>query len=182
MGPRISNASLTAPSGWESADRIPPRTATPGRLINACGSAPRSLLSNIVFLTTIFGLITLVISGCTASGSAPRTYRVATTLAASGFGLTARLQGLLAGETNSDGTACFSITQDNVKTVLIWPSGFSAQGTPLEIRDESGRALAEVGKQIALSGGPGQTPVTAPILGCSEVRQVWVVAEVVPLR
>jgi hypothetical protein len=123
-------------------------------------------------------LIALIFASCTAPGI---TYKVATTSTSSGFGLNAGLQGQLDGQTNGDGTACFWITNANATTVLLWPRGFSAQGDPLEIHDDKGRMLAQVGKQIALRGGRGQTPPAGPILGCSGTHQVWVVAEVVPL-
>jgi hypothetical protein len=123
-------------------------------------------------------LITLIFASCTAPGI---TYKVATTSTSSGFGLNSRLEGQLDGQTNGDGTACFWITSGNVRTVLLWPRGFSAQGDPLEIHDDKGQSLAQVGKQIALRGGRGQTPPAGPIFGCSGTHQVWVVAEVVPV-
>ena len=131
-----------------------------------------------LFRIVAFPLITLMFVSCTAPGFK---YKVATTSTSSGFGLNARLQGQLDGQTNGDGTACFSVTNGNETTVLLWPRGFSAQGDPLEIHDDKGRRLAQVGEQIGVRGGRGQTPPAGPILGCSGTHQVWAVAEVVPL-
>jgi hypothetical protein len=137
-----------------------------------------SLMTERLFLIVAFPLIVLMFVGCTAPGIK---YKVATTSTSSGFGLNSRLEGQLDGQTNGDGTACFWISNANVTTVLLWPRGFSAQGDPLEIHDDKGRRLAQVGEQIALRGGRGQTPPAGPIFGCSGTHQVWVVAEVVPL-
>jgi hypothetical protein len=63
---------------------------------------------------------------------------------------------------------------------LIWPKGYAAQDEPLRIFDEKGHPVGEVGKQIALGGGPGRSPYGS-VVGCGEANQVWVVSEVVPL-
>lgn len=162
----------------ESVYRIPERPVTAGAPPHLVAARGVSLMTERLFLIVVFPLITLMFVSCTAPGT---TYKVATTSTSSGFGLNAGLEGQLDGQTNGDGTACFWITNANVTTVLLWPRGFSAQGNPLEINDDKGRRLAQVGKQIALRGGLGQTPPAGPIFGCSGTHQVWVVAEVVPL-
>jgi hypothetical protein len=131
-------------------------------------------------LTAIVFAVALILISC--SGPGISAYKLATVSSSSGLGLNAKLEGPLAGKTNDDGTACLWITDSGVTTVLIWPQGFSAQGTPLEIHDGKGQRVAQVGHRVALRGGLGQPPPSGSVLGCGEVRRVWIVAEVVPLN
>lgn len=145
-----------------------PLCATPVR--------PRPLIA-VRFRFPILSLVmALVFSSCAGAGN----YRVATHSSPSGFGFDATLQGVLAGKANIDGTACFSVTNEGITTVLVWPQGYSASGSPLQVLDQQGHAVGTVGQSIHLRGGLGPDPASTPVLGCSGAQQVWLVAEVVP--
>ena len=124
--------------------------------------------------------MTVVLCGCNIASIGPRpTFLVATTSASPGFGFNARLQGKLQGKTNSDGTACFFVTQGSLRTILVWPQGYLARGNPLEVLNENGHSIGQIGQEIALRGGLGQTGLVA---GCGNAAQTFAVAEVVPLN
>lgn len=60
---------------------------------------------------------------------------------------------------------------------LIWPDGFTASGNPLSIHDASGKQIGIVGRQIALGGGLAPDGTTT--MGCTGVRESWLVGTVI---
>lgn len=126
-------------------------------------------------------VIALLFSSCVGSGNASTNYRVATDSSPSGYGFDALLQGVLAGHGNIDGTACFSVTNEGITTVLVWPHGYSASGSPLRVLDQNGYPVGTVGDSIHLRGGLGPDPASIPVLGCSGAQPAWLVTDVVPL-
>jgi len=89
-------------------------------------------------------------------------------------GFLALAHGVLSGEVNLDGTACFWLGNAAQRTVLKWPAGYTAGGTPLSVRNEKGSRVAVVGQFVSLAGGlaPGGTSVA----GCYGFAEVWLVS------
>jgi hypothetical protein len=86
---------------------------------------------------------------------------------------------VLKGQSNNDGSACFWVERDGIKTVLVWPANYSGRGLPLAIVDAKGNTLAEVGQYIILRGGLAPS---GPLVGCSQANRVWIVNEVLQSR
>jgi hypothetical protein len=105
-------------------------------------------------------------------------YKVATGYSSvEGLGFDSGLDGLLGGQTNGDGTACFWIGDGASRMVLVWPQRFSAGGHPLAIIDGKGHALATVGQYVGLRGG--RAPEGSDrALGCPRTQE-FLVGEVV---
>jgi hypothetical protein len=87
----------------------------------------------------------------------------------------------LAGQANFDGTACLWFEDGRNRTVLIWPSGYTARGQPLAVIDQNGNPVAVVGRPYGFGGGfsiqGGNGP--NPVLGCGNVTSAWAVG---PMR
>ena len=108
-----------------------------------------------------------------ASGS--KVYTVATSN--SSVHTLARIQGVLAGQSNADGTACFWLPEaGGERMALIWPHGYSARGNPLSVVDDNGHNLATVGRMVALGGNKDLAPQR--VIGCSASQTVWYVGAV----
>lgn len=122
--------------------------------------------------------IIFLVSACVPPG--PASFAVATAPSSpSDAGWTARLEGVLKGQSNNDGSACFWVERDGTKTVLVWPANYSGRGMPLTIVDAKGNKLAGVGQYVILRGGLGPS---GPLVGCSQASRVWIVAEVLQSR
>lgn len=89
------------------------------------------------------------------------------------------MNGKLQGSVNADGTACLWIQNGATVTGIVWPNGYYADGYPLTIRSADGSAMGTVGETVSLGGGLGQDPRVAPVLGCRQASQAWIVSEVV---
>jgi hypothetical protein len=122
-------------------------------------------------------LIIFLLGAC-VPGESHGSYKVAT--APGTVSALSRSDGLLAGKTNGDGTACFWIGDGQDRTWLVWPQGYSAEGNPLTIVDQNGRVLATVGKRVALGGRRDEGPAT--VQGCTGAGQVWVVGGLTKLE
>ena len=72
-----------------------------------------------------------LIAGCAPSSSGGITYKIATAAERSDFMHLARTDGVLNGQTNADGTACFWLGDVTSGVALSWPYGYSARGNPL---------------------------------------------------
>jgi hypothetical protein len=106
------------------------------------------------------------------------TYRVATAYSSiPGLGFDGGRSGVLGGQTNPDGTACFWVGSGQDQAALVWPEGYSAHGNPLAISDARGRVLATVGQYVALRGGLAPEG-SKPPLGCPASAQQFLTAEV----
>ena len=88
--------------------------------------------------------------------------------------------GLLAGQTNPDGTACTWVGEGSNRTVLIWPTGYTAGGKPLGVFNEKGKEVAVVGGHYNIGGGlviqdglNSRTGMPGKVLGCGNVRAGW---------
>jgi hypothetical protein len=91
------------------------------------------------------------------------------------IGLTARVDGVLAGRVNADRTACFYFNNGLGPLTLIWPSGVSARANPLRVVDSRGQLIARVGDHVTFGGGLSPEPVGSPELGCGKAQQDWLV-------
>jgi hypothetical protein len=103
----------------------------------------------------------MVLVSCAGPG-----YKVATTGAEEGLGFNSGLDGVLAGQGNPDGTACFWISNGADRTLLVWPKGYSAGREPLSILDATQKKLATVGDKVSFRGGLGSGNATA-VTGCT---------------
>ena len=87
--------------------------------------------------------------------------------------MTARLDAVLHGQANPDGSACFWVPDGQSRVALIWPQGYFAKGTPLAVYDEKGELIGVVGKSVALGGGRAAPDAT--VSGCSDFIEAWIV-------
>jgi hypothetical protein len=104
----------------------------------------------------------------------PKSYKVATWYATTpSAGSLTSGTGLLGGQTNADGSACFWLGSAEDRAALLWPPGYSARGNPLSIFDEKGQMIATVGKVVTLDGGVAPEDVIAKgIFGCPKTPLV----------
>jgi hypothetical protein len=132
------------------------------------------------FLAGALLLLLVVGSFLILSSTGSRTvhYRVATQLLRSEGIAHGELNGILFGQPNPDGTACFWMGDSKDKSALVWPQGYSAGGSPLSIFDGEGHRLGTVGQTIAVSGGLGPEE-PAPITGCPGMNQEFLVGGVI---
>lgn len=104
----------------------------------------------------------------------PQSYKVATwhgTTPSAGS-LTSG-SGLLGGQHNVDGSACFWLGTGDDRAALLWPPGYSAGGSPLSIFDEKGQKIATVGEVVTLDGGVAPEDVISKgIFGCPKTALV----------
>ena len=61
---------------------------------------------------------------------------------------------LQSGTLTSVGDCVWIETNPRDRTILIWPPGYIAGGSPLSIFDASGQRVATVGEYITVDGGP----------------------------
>jgi len=144
--------------------------------------------------TTTVALIAVLISVVVWAPIGTVRYRVATAPFPSDFFLLARQDGVLAGQVNIDGTACFWLgDQQHRGMALSWPWGYSARASPvapalgwtplasisgLTVYDEGGRRVARIGQRVAMAGGLEPDGVRS-IAGCSGFPGYWGVGKVV---
>ena len=104
----------------------------------------------------------------------PKSYKVATWYATSpSTGSLTSGTGLLSGQTNVDGSACFWLGSGDDRAALLWPPGYSARGNPLSVFDAKGHLIATVGEVITLDGGKAPEDVIAMgIFGCPKTPLV----------
>jgi hypothetical protein len=98
----------------------------------------------------------------------PKSYKVATWYSPTPeIGFQSSTTGVLDGQTNADGSACFWLGNGEDRTALLWPPGYSARDKPLSIFDAKGHMIATVGELVTLGGGLTSDDVIAKgIFGC----------------
>jgi hypothetical protein len=114
----------------------------------------------------------LLLGACEASSGPSVPYQIATAKVRSDVSLLARLDGVLNGRTNADGTACLWIGQGSEAIALSWPFGYSAGGNSLTVYDDSGKGVATVGQRVVFGGGLMADEVHS-ILGCNGFLNFW---------
>lgn len=115
------------------------------------------------------------------SHSGPAAYRLASSSIKSNASMLARSEGVLHGQANSDGTACFWLGSGGDARALFWPYGFTAGGFPLALYDDSGKRVAAVGQYVVLAGGLMPDDVHS-IAGCPGFTRFWGVGYVAEVR
>lgn len=122
-------------------------------------------------ISTQIVVLTLAACGPTATHGI-QTYRIASaSVQAEAINL-ARIDGVLGGEVNSDGTACFWIGDGPAKTALFWPYGYKALDPPLAVYDAGEMRVAVVGERVTMAGGLLASDVSS-ILGCRGFTRFW---------
>ena len=98
----------------------------------------------------------------------PKTYKVATWYSPTPqIGFHSSTTGVLDGQINADGSACFWLGSGEDRTALLWPPGYSARDKPLSIFDAKGHMIATVGDLVTFGGGLAPDDVIARgIFGC----------------
>jgi hypothetical protein len=122
-------------------------------------------------------VLTLVACGSNVTHGT-QTYRIATASVRSDAVNLAQREGVLGGQVNPDGTACFWIGDGPDKTALSWPYGFKAHEPPLAVSDDTDMPMALVGQHVMLAGGLLPDSVSS-ILGCHGFTKFWGVGVVV---
>ena len=112
------------------------------------------------------------------ASTATVTYKIATAPAPSTSSNLARADGVLGGQTNGDGSACFWLSTGRDKIALSWPYGYSARISPLTVYDDTGKPVAEVGEIVTMAGGLLPDSVHS-VTGCSGFTKFWDVGKVV---
>jgi hypothetical protein len=144
------------------------------------GSLPTRRPALMPQLAAAAGLIVLVallsvgVAWIKNGGPGPATtYRIATFR--SDVYMQARLDAVLRGQANPDGTACLWVDDGPERMALVWPSGYIARGTPLAVYDQHGEFVGVVGKHVTLGGGRGAPDDGRPVsvLGCSGFFSTW---------
>lgn len=123
--------------------------------------------------------VLLLMSACAGPAStATVSYKIATASVRSDSTNLARSDGVLGGQTNGDGSACFWLSTGRDKIALSWPYGYSARISPLTVYDDTGKPVAEVGEIVTMAGGLLPESVHS-ITGCSGFTKFWDVGKVV---
>lgn len=120
--------------------------------------------------------VLLFMTACGDVKQAGDSYKIATASTLSAAIHPARAEGVLHGQVNNDGTACFWIDDAPDSRALSWPYGFSARGNPLAVYDEMGQRLVAVG-QFVTDGGLLADDVHS-IVGYQDLTQFWGVGRV----
>jgi hypothetical protein len=91
---------------------------------------------------------------------------------------------ILLGQVNRDDTACLWVIDSPERTVLIWPTGYTARGDPLTVLDAAGNPVAVVGRQMQFGGGFSIQGDRSPkaVLGCGNVSLAWNVGPMTPIK
>jgi hypothetical protein len=97
------------------------------------------------------------------------TYSIAT--AAADANLLTILDGTAEAQLNFDGTACLSIVRKTTRTVIVWPTGYTAQGDPLAVYDTSAKQVLVAGEKRSLGGGQVVSSRDRKVAGCSGFTQ-----------
>jgi hypothetical protein len=128
-------------------------------------------------ISTPVVILTLVACGPNVTHGI-QTYRIASASVRSDAINLAQSDGVLGGQVNPDGTACFWIGDGPGKTALSWPYGFKGHEPPLSVSDETDTQVAVVGQRVMLAGGLLPDDVSS-ILGCHGFTIFWGVGLVV---
>lgn len=104
-------------------------------------------------------------------------YKIATASVRSDYMDLARAVGMLQGQVNGDGTACFWLGTRSAGQALSWPYGYSAKDNPLAVYDDKGNRVATVGQRVTMAGGLMPDTVRS-ITGCSGFTAFFGVGEV----
>jgi hypothetical protein len=104
----------------------------------------------------------------------PKSYKVATWYSPTPeIGFLSSSTGVLRGQTNADGSACFWLGSGEDRAALLWAPGYSARDNPLSIFDAKGHRIATVGELVTLGGGLAPDDVIAKgIFGCPKTPLV----------
>ncbi len=104
----------------------------------------------------------------------PKSYKVATWYSRTPeIGFLSSGTGVLGGQSNADGSACFWLGSGEDRSALLWPPGYSARANPLSIFDKNGHLIATVGEVVTLGGGLAPDDVIAKgIFGCPKTPLV----------
>src|SRR5260370_2737517 len=107
--------------------------------------------SNVGGVVLIAFVLVAGLSACVSSSPGGGSYRIASASVRSDIINMARAEGILNGEANADGTACFWLGPNNGAQALSWPFGYTAGGSPLSVYDHSGRSRARVGPHVVFA-------------------------------
>jgi len=120
----------------------------------------------------------LFTAACGGDGSqvGGASYKIATASARSDLMNLASADGILQGQINGDGTACFWLGTSSGGQALSWPYGYSARGNPLAVYDDTGNRVAAVGQRVTLTGGLMSDNVHS-ITGCSGFTEFFGVGQ-----
>lgn len=141
---------------------------------------PRLQLSNVRVGSIAIASAFLFAAACggVASQGGGEIYKIATASVRSDHILQARNEGVIQGQANADGTACFWVGTSSDRSALSWPYGYSARASPLAVYDDEGNRVAVVGQRVTLAGGLMVDSVHS-ITGCPGFTQFWAVGRVV---
>ena len=128
------------------------------------------LISALMVLATLAACVPNVSHGI-------QTYRVATSAVPGGAAWHALAVGVLGGQVNGDGTACFWIGDGPDMKALFWPYGYKAHQPPLGVSDETGANVAVVGERVSIGGGLFGEDGSS-IVGCRGFTRFWAVGSV----
>jgi hypothetical protein len=121
--------------------------------------------------------VLLFITACGGASPPSLGYKIATATVRSDVSHLARVEGVLQGQVNTDGTACFWIDDAPDSRALSWPYGYSSRGNPLAVYDGTGQRLVAVGQFVVMEGGLLAGDVHR-IVGCQDFTQFWQVGRV----
>jgi hypothetical protein len=111
---------------------------------------------------TAMAAATIALLAVLGTAMFPKSYKVATWYATTPTtGSLTSGTGLLGGQTNADGSACFWLGSGEDRAALLWPPGYSARGNPLSIFDEKGQMISTVGEVVTSDGGVAAEDVIA---------------------
>ncbi len=131
-------------------------------------------MSQVKQIIELVSIVVLVV-GCAIGAARTADYAIATQDSA-GFSHAARAGGILHGQVDSDGTACFWLGDGTERVALIWPPGFTAKANPVSVYDSNDNRVGMIGAQIAVSGGLAPNTV---VFGCAGFTQAWAVGQVI---
>ncbi len=118
-------------------------------------------------------MVVLTLAACGPNVShGIHTYLIATAPMPTEFVHLARADGVLGGQVNGDGTACFWIGDGPGRIALSWPYGYKAHSPPLGVADDKGMRVAAVGQLVELAGGR-LADDTSSIIGCRGFTMAW---------
>lgn len=137
------------------------------------GSAVSIVIRNRVGWIVAF--VSSFVLACSVTAGHSPTYKIATH-PVTDLSRQAIASGILAGEANSDGTACLWLGEDSSRTAIIWPAGYRASPSPLTVYDDHGKKVGAVGQKITLVGGA--MPAPSNLTGCMGFDQAWFVGQV----
>lgn len=120
--------------------------------------------------------VLLFMTACGDVKQAGDTYKIATASTLSAAIHPARAEGVLHGQVNNDGTACFWIDDPPNSRALSWPYGFSARANPLTVYDDTGQRLVAVGQFVVMDGLLADD--VHSIVGCQDFTLFWGVGRV----